>query len=287
MHELRRWMNALTEEIVTHIKSQYAQGEFPIHKNGDRADFKDVWKARIDNKEPIRGLLDGDDLYFWDAFVASAGRPCAGLGFFTEQMRELLFIEQRRIEHKAALAPYDPATSEHPVSRVALRRVLLGGLGDAVHFGKELVRYELTDDAVTARFADGSSARGDVLVAADGVGSRVRQQYLPHAKVVDTGIVAVGGKLALDAPSRRWLPGALTRRLTNVLPPRGCGMFIAPYEAKQDRRPLTRLLTRQGDASMLHAELGCHSQHSRINWIWTSPRRHSQQLCSSARNRSR
>jgi 2-polyprenyl-6-methoxyphenol hydroxylase-like FAD-dependent oxidoreductase len=172
----------------------------------------------------------------WDAFVATAGQPCAGLGFLTEQMRELMFIEQRRIEGKPVGAPFDPVTSEHPVSRVALRQVLLGGLAGAVHFGKELVRYEATADSVTAYFGDGTSARGDVLVAADGVGSRVRQQYLPDAKVVDTEIVAVGGKLPLDARSRTWLPEAFVTRLNNILPPKGCGMFIAQYLRKLERR---------------------------------------------------
>lgn len=172
----------------------------------------------------------------WDAFVATAGQPSAGLGFLTEQMRELMFIEQRRIEGKPADAPFDPVTSEHPVSRVALRQVLLGGLGEEVHFGKELIRYDATADSVTGIFRDGTSARGDVLVAADGVGSRVRQHYLPHAQVVDTGIVAVGGRLRLDTASRTWLPEAFVSRLNNVLPPQGCGMFIAQYLRKPERR---------------------------------------------------
>src|SRR5512142_2829633 len=113
----------------------------------------------------------------WEAFVATAGQPCAGLGFFTEQLKELLFIEQRRIEHRPAGAPSDPVTSEHPVSRVALRQVLLGGLGDAVQFGKEVVRYAADERSATAFFADGSSAAGDVLVGADGIGSAIRRQY--------------------------------------------------------------------------------------------------------------
>jgi 2-polyprenyl-6-methoxyphenol hydroxylase-like FAD-dependent oxidoreductase len=187
----------------------------------------------------------------WEAFVATAGQPCAGFGFLTEQMRELMFIEQRRIERKPADAPYDPATSEHPVSRVALRQVLLGGLGSAVHFGKEVIRYEVKADSVTALFADGSSAEGDVLVGADGIGSAIRRQYLPHAKVVDTGIVAIGGKLPLDSLSKKWLPERFVRRLNNVLPPRGCGMFIAQYLRKPERAAFERS---HGQALGLHVD---------------------------------
>jgi 2-polyprenyl-6-methoxyphenol hydroxylase-like FAD-dependent oxidoreductase len=60
-----------------------------------------------------------------------------------------------------------------------LRRLLLTGLEDRVHFGKEFTHYERQADAtVTAFFADGSSAPGQVLIAADGAGSAVRAQYL-------------------------------------------------------------------------------------------------------------
>jgi 2-polyprenyl-6-methoxyphenol hydroxylase-like FAD-dependent oxidoreductase len=62
-----------------------------------------------------------------------------------------------------------------------LRRLLLTGLEDQVHFGKEFTRYDQqADGTVTALFADGSSASGQALVAADGAHSPVRAQYLPH-----------------------------------------------------------------------------------------------------------
>jgi 2-polyprenyl-6-methoxyphenol hydroxylase-like FAD-dependent oxidoreductase len=202
----------------------------------------------------------------WDAFVATAGRPCAGLGFFTEQMRPLLSVEQRRLEGKPASAPFDPVTSEHPASRVALRQVLLGGLGDVVHFGKEVVRYEAHPDSVMAFFADGSSARGDVLVAADGVGSRVRRQYLSHARVVDTGIVAVGGQLPLDAASCAWLPEPFVTRLNNVLPPRGCGMFIAQYVRKPERKAL------ENGTGPLAADLSVDGLRDHVFWAFVAKR---------------
>jgi hypothetical protein len=111
--------------------------------------------------------------------------------------------------------------------------VLLGGLEDVVHFDKQFVRFEhASDGRVTAVFADGTSATGDILIGADGVSSRVRQQYLPHARVVDTRVVALVGKLWLTDESRAWLPRQLTGRLNNVLPPRGSGMFVAEFQRK-------------------------------------------------------
>jgi 2-polyprenyl-6-methoxyphenol hydroxylase-like FAD-dependent oxidoreductase len=43
---------------------------------------------------------------------------------------------------------------------------------------------------VTAVFADGSRATGDLLIAADGFRSTVREQFLPHAQPVYAGYVA-------------------------------------------------------------------------------------------------
>lgn len=163
----------------------------------------------------------------WDAFVATAGEPNTGFAFLTARMKTLAFIAQPP-------AP-DPARGEHPVSRVMLRRVLLAGLDDVVQFDKTFTHYERAPDgAVTAFFADGTSATGDLLVGADGVGSKVRQQYLPHATVVETGVAALGGRFPLTAQTRCSIPDALATRLNLVMPPRGCGMFIAPFVRKPD-----------------------------------------------------
>ncbi|WP_163505603.1 FAD-dependent oxidoreductase [Fodinicola acaciae] len=72
-------------------------------------------------------------------------------------------------------------------SRRLLRAVLLTGLDDAVRFEAAFLRYELRADDVQAWFADGSVETADVLVGADGVGSAVRRQFLPHVQVIDTG----------------------------------------------------------------------------------------------------
>ncbi|MFJ4630119.1 hypothetical protein [Streptomyces sp. NPDC088847] len=63
----------------------------------------------------------------------------------------------------------DAVDSERSVSRSTLRQVLLTGMDDVVHYGKEFTRYEQDPDGtVTAHFTDGTTATGDVLVAADG-----------------------------------------------------------------------------------------------------------------------
>jgi 2-polyprenyl-6-methoxyphenol hydroxylase-like FAD-dependent oxidoreductase len=79
---------------------------------------------------------------------------------------------------------------------------MLADLGDLVRFGAEFTHYEPEGAGVRAHFANGDSVVADVLVGADGVGSRVRGQLLPHAEVVDTGNRVIYGKVFLDATTR-------------------------------------------------------------------------------------
>jgi 2-polyprenyl-6-methoxyphenol hydroxylase-like FAD-dependent oxidoreductase len=63
------------------------------------------------------------------------------------------------------------------VLRPQLHRVLAVGVEEGrLQLGRELTGFEHDADGVTARFADGTEERGDVLVSADGLRSAVRQQ---------------------------------------------------------------------------------------------------------------
>jgi 2-polyprenyl-6-methoxyphenol hydroxylase-like FAD-dependent oxidoreductase len=108
---------------------------------------------------------------------------------------------------RVAIAP-----SGEIVARNALRQTLTawGRFYDALtnvvpsahyHRGKALDRVEQTADRVRAFFADGTSAQGDLLIAADGIRSSVRAQYLPDVKPVYAGYVAWRGLVAERALS--------------------------------------------------------------------------------------
>lgn len=93
------------------------------------------------------------------------------------------------------------------VHRPLLRAVLLTGLADVVRFGAEFTRFEeRADGTVRAWFADGRMDTADVLVGADGIGSAVRRQYLPHVRVVDTGRRILMGATPLRAVADTGLP---------------------------------------------------------------------------------
>ena len=136
-----------------------------------------------------------------------------------ERLRPLLGIEILET------SPYS-LDCERPITRVALRRVLLEGLEGIVQFGKKFVRFEDTPDgAVKIWFEDGSSAAGDVLIGADGANSRVRTQLLPHAQRIETGLLSVAGKLSLNDAVRDMAPPAVFLGPTLVVGPKGCFLF--------------------------------------------------------------
>lgn len=98
-------------------------------------------------------------------------------------------------------------------------------------FGKTFRSFETTAAGrVLARFEDGSTAEGDVLVGADGAGSRVRRQLLPQAERVDTGIVMISGKFALSDAVRADTPAAVFKGPTMILGPRGGFLFTGAVE---------------------------------------------------------
>jgi 2-polyprenyl-6-methoxyphenol hydroxylase-like FAD-dependent oxidoreductase len=58
------------------------------------------------------------------------------------------------------------------------------------HRGKDCVEVRSSSNGVTAVFADGSLATGDLLIAADGIRSTVRSQFLPDLKPTYAGYIA-------------------------------------------------------------------------------------------------
>ncbi len=58
------------------------------------------------------------------------------------------------------------------------------------HRGKDCLEVRFSGGGVTAVFADGSQATGDLLIAADGMRSTVRSQFLPDVKPAYAGYVA-------------------------------------------------------------------------------------------------
>jgi len=164
--------------------------------------------------------------HLFDAFARTCGKPTKGIRFVTEHGKVLLAVDEMNTPER-----FDAIAQHRSVSRITLRQVLLSGLEGLVHFGKTFVRYEESPSGrIVAHFEDGTTADGDVLVAADGGASRVRRQLLPQAERIDTGILGIAGKIFLDEQMRRRIAPEFLNGLTLVSGMDGYCLFTALQE---------------------------------------------------------
>jgi 2-polyprenyl-6-methoxyphenol hydroxylase-like FAD-dependent oxidoreductase len=204
----------------------------------------------------------------WDMFVAIAGKPPAGLGFQTEQLKELVVIGESFMSNRAG----SPIDAHYPVNRIALRHLLLAGMQDVIHFDKTFERYERTiNGEVTAHFADGSSATGHVLVAADGANSRVRKQYLPQAQRVELDVAGIAGKLPLTEQTRAWLPHQLLSRMNLTMPPNRYSLFNAAFEHAHMPAATRKRIGEEASALGLEPDLLIDTNQDYILWAFIAP----------------
>ncbi|MEU1625323.1 NAD(P)/FAD-dependent oxidoreductase [Streptomyces sp. NPDC020096] len=230
-----------------------------------RADGLHGYRVGIDpdGARALKASLPPD---LFDTFVATCARPPRNFTMVSEKLRTTLHI------------PFDPGTdpaeSEHSVSRMTLRQVLLTGLDDIVHFDKTFTHYEQHGDGtVTAHFADGSSADGDLLVAADGANSRVRGQYLPHAQVLDSGIIGLTAKVPLTGATRTLVPEHVSQGVGLVMAPKGFAGILHTMEFKWDRSGALKNNIGGNDAELISRWPGLLYDNTRdyINWgIWAA-----------------
>jgi 2-polyprenyl-6-methoxyphenol hydroxylase-like FAD-dependent oxidoreductase len=106
------------------------------------------------------------------------------------------------------------ATGERPptnIDRRTFREILLAGLDDVVRHGTEVVGVQVTDASVEVQLAGGRTASGDVLVAADGVGSAIRRRLMPDVGIIPALVGALGlfGRSPLTDEIEAELPASI------------------------------------------------------------------------------
>ena len=172
-----------------------------------------------------RALHDCLPPHLFEVYLKTTGSAGTGLLMCDEQLNHLMAFPVDVAKQD------DPLESTRSVSRITLRQVLLAELDEIVQFDKCYSHYqENPDGSVTAFFEDGTSATGDLLVAADGGNSRVRQQFLPQARRVETGTVAIMGKVPLTPEVHSLLVAHQLDWATIVLGPKGRGFFSAVHD---------------------------------------------------------
>src|SRR5687767_13865436 len=73
---------------------------------------------------------------------------------------------------------------------------------DAIHLGRQCVGFNQDETAVTLKFEQGE-VKGDLLIGADGVHSRIRQGLFGPDKPQFTGIIAWRGIVPIESMARR------------------------------------------------------------------------------------
>ncbi|HEY4018936.1 MAG TPA: NAD(P)/FAD-dependent oxidoreductase [Pseudonocardiaceae bacterium] len=160
------------------------------------------------NSDGRAGLAHNLPADLYQLFLATSGRADTDTPLFDHQLN--------------VLDGWTGAPDEEPlvVDRLTLRQILLTGLADVVRFGHRFTHYSVAHDGpITAHFSDGRTATGDVLIAADGVNSAVREQYLPGAPIVDVGVRQITGKVPLTEDARELFQDDMFGVFTPIIGP--------------------------------------------------------------------
>jgi len=88
---------------------------------------------------------------------------------------------------------------------------------DVIRLNRRATGFEESADGVELRFADGSLARGDLLIGADGLKSAVRKQFLGDAPATYTGDAA----WRITVPTDRLPPNLLEKVMSVFMGPGG------------------------------------------------------------------
>nr|MDT0657306.1 NAD(P)/FAD-dependent oxidoreductase [Micromonospora sp. DSM 115978] len=205
----------------------------------------------------------------FDTFLATCARSPVYFNVLTERMRQTASFAFRPDE--------DPANTDRAVSRMTLRQVLLTGLEDVVRFDRTFTHYEQRPDGrVTAHFTDGTSDTGDLLVAADGTHSAVRGQYLPHARIVDSGSVTLATKIALTDRVGDLLPERIRGGISLILGAGGTMGMLHVMEFPWRRDGTVKPGVGDADAALIERWPGLLYDNTSdyVNFIlWSSHRR--------------
>ncbi len=148
----------------------------------------------------------------FELFLATCGAPGRRFTVLSERLRVL-----HETAAGAGRDPLAPASLSTAVNRQTLREVLAAGLSRRIRFGWELAGFDTGDHGVRLDFTGGRHAGADLLVGADGLSSAVRRQYLPDARVIDTGSRCIYGKTPLTDAALGLLPPSLHDGFTAVV----------------------------------------------------------------------
>jgi len=163
----------------------------------------------------------------YQALLASSAGPGAFRQFaITDHRLRLLGVDRQ-----------DPTAERLLIGRVPLRRLLTAGLHDRVHFGQEYLSHDVSSNGtVTARLRDrvtgavNTTDAVDLLVGADGVGSRVAHALAGRATSAPVGISGIAGRTPIDEHTHALVPDLLRVGPALAFGPGGSAVFLSLHD---------------------------------------------------------
>jgi len=200
--------------------------------------------------EGDRALRECLPAHLYELVVATSGRPDSGVTVLDTGLTRL---------QRYTFEPDPESPAGHlSVDRLTLRQILLSGLD--VRFGAACTGYqELPDGRVRVHFDDGTRVDADLLVGADGAGSRVRGRLLPDAVVADTGLWAIFGKTPLTEEARAVTPPAALDGFSTVVAPDGRFLPLAAHRFRSEPDAAT---------ARLCPSLRLHDTRDYVMWVF-------------------
>lgn len=152
-----------------------------------------------------------------------------------------------------SLAPVTEQSGQrpYPVARADLQAMLIQTFGDGIHFGRKMVSLADDGHAVTATFADGSTATGDLLIGADGARS-ITREYVTGGGIERSyvGYTNYNGLVPADeriGPVNQWTTYVADGKRVAVMPVAGDRFYFfcdvpqpagLPYDRSEGKQPL-------------------------------------------------
>ncbi len=131
--------------------------------------------------------------------------------------------------------PNDGDRPHTAIDRRTFREILTSRLDGIVHYEAPAAGFNVEDGGVSLHLADGTTVRGDVLVAADGVGSAIRSQLMPQVPIVPAPVGALGlfGRSPLSDEILAELPEVLSAAFVIARDDRGVMLSLGQCVARE------------------------------------------------------
>lgn len=162
----------------------------------DRAGFEvEVYEAA----PALRGIGAGISLW------SNATAVLEKLGLLEEAIEKSAVFTALKVKNERGELLMQADISKYVPPAICIHRADLIDLlrrncqPETLHLGKTFERFEQTQKGVTAFFADGTVAQGDILIGADGINSRVRAQIKGESKPLYRGYAIWRATVEFDA----------------------------------------------------------------------------------------